>query len=312
MAVLAAYVTVIVVWSTTSLGIVLSNDSLTFSAAILARMVLGALVLTVVMWLKRMRLPLSMPALCSYAAGALSVCGGKLLTYWAAQWFPSGLMAVVWGAMPMAMALVARFMIGERLPNALQLLAMLAAMTGLGVIFLDQGNDTTVGLPVIPLIAWVGMAAAILAFAFSATGVKRIAAPVNALQQTNGTLLLSSALLLLFWAINDGELPTNVSDKSFYAVIYLGIVGSALGFLAYYYILERLAAIQVSLIPVITPVFALLLGVYFNNEQIGVLSLVGSAVVILALAGFQYENVRRDRKARRAEQQAATSEVHAT
>ena len=90
------------------------------------------------------------------------------------------------------------------------------------------------------------------------------------------------------WAVFDGEVPAEVSLRSVLAVSYLGIIGSVVGFVAYLYVLQRLQAATVALIPLITPVFALLLGAWLADELVPASTLQGAALVLLGLGCYQY------------------------
>ncbi len=51
-------------------------------------------------------------------------------------------------------------------------------------------------------------------------------------------------------------------------MIYLGIGGSVIGFLLCFFVLKHVEATRVALITLVTPVSALLLGRYLNNEAL--------------------------------------------
>ena len=53
-----------------------------------------------------------------------------------------------------------------------------------------------------------------------------------------------------------------------------------------YQVLARLSAATVALVTLITPVLALSLGSLLNGESLGVLVLVGAALIVLALSLF--------------------------
>ena len=60
-----------------------------------------------------------------------------------------------------------------------------------------------------------------------------------------------------------------------------------MGFVAYYSILKHMAVETVSLIPFITPVLAIVLGVLVANETVTVAILLGASLIFLALAIHQ-------------------------
>jgi len=134
----------------------------------------------------------------------------------------------------------------------------------------------------------IGVVLSVSIHSASAVWVKRIGAGVPALETTTGALLIALPLFLLSWIAFDGELPQNLSPKATWSIIYLGIFGSVLGFALYYYVLRQLQASRVALITLITPVIALLLGHYVNDEEFGLRAWGGAAVILVGLAFFQW------------------------
>lgn len=78
-----------------------------------------------------------------------------------------------------------------------------------------------------------------------------------------------------------------------YAIIYAATVGSVIGFLLYFYLVRNLDAMKVALIPVITPVFALFLGHYLNDEPLGMATWVGAFQVLLGMVVFEWAQKRK-------------------
>jgi len=68
----------------------------------------------------------------------------------------------------------------------------------------------------------------------------------------------------------------------------LGIFGSVLGFILYFYILKRIEPIRVALITLITPITALFLGQNLNGEVIHASVWIGTGVVLGGLGLYQW------------------------
>jgi drug/metabolite transporter (DMT)-like permease len=118
--------------------------------------------------------------------------------------------------------------------------------------------------------------------------VKRIGASIPALETTTGALLIAVPLFLLEWGALDGRLPGHLDPRTAWSIVYLAVVGSALGFILYFYVLHRMEASRVALITLITPVIALFLGQEINGEEIGLHALVGTAVILTGLAFYEW------------------------
>jgi drug/metabolite transporter (DMT)-like permease len=79
-----------------------------------------------------------------------------------------------------------------------------------------------------------------------------------------------------------------VPTRTLLAIVYLGVIGSVLGFAMYYYVLKHVDTTRVALITVITPVIALLLGHLLNGEALQAEALVGTAAILSGLLLFEY------------------------
>ena len=58
--------------------------------------------------------------------------------------------------------------------------------------------------------------------------------------------------------------------------------------MSYYYLIRHTSVRVVSIIPLITPVFSLLLGAFFNNETLTLTQISGIALVLIGLAYYEY------------------------
>jgi len=122
----------------------------------------------------------------------------------------------------------------------------------------------------------------------STVWVKKMGAQLPALVVTNGALLISAPLYLLTWWVLDGNVPVSLPEKTMMSIIYLGVFGSVVGFVFYYYVLKHIQAGSMAMITLITPVTALILGSEINNERIDAYVWAGTLVVMLALIVYQW------------------------
>lgn len=284
-----AFITVVLVWTTTPLGIHISNESLSFISSASLRMLAGVTLAGLVLLYLRQGLVLR-KAWQSYLAGSVGVFGAMLLTYWSAQYIPSGLIAVLYGLAPIASALIARVVLREPI-TGYQMMGLALSLTGLLLVFQDElvlGGEGYKGV--------IGVSMAAVLFPFSSIMVRKISAPIGPMQQTTGTLLFSSVAYLCVWFAIDGELPSNVSDRSIAAVAYMAAFGSVIGFGAFFYLVQRVSAAQVAVIPVITPVLAVMVGAVFNNEVLGNRILMGASCIVLAVVFAELGQKRLHRK----------------
>jgi drug/metabolite transporter (DMT)-like permease len=121
----------------------------------------------------------------------------------------------------------------------------------------------------------------------SAVWIKRIDAQLHGLVVTAGGLMVAVPLFLLSWFLQGQSWPAVIEQRALTSILYLGIVGSVLGFALYFYVLRHVETTKVALITLITPVIALLVGSWLNAEQVDVKVWFGTALIMLGLVGFE-------------------------
>ena len=288
----SVYVAVVLIWSTTPLGISFSVESLDFIQALAIRMWLSLVLCGVLLKLFGIKLSVSRHALLSYALGAMAISGAMLCVYWAAQVLASGLIAVVWGLAPLVVSLYAWKLIPNSGLSINRLLCMLMAVWGLYTIFAQQihlGSGMVIALLVLLLgVNLHGLSSVLL----QRLQLSPHYQAVHPLAQTTGALLISAPIYGVVWWNFSGPLPDEISITSMSAVVYLATFGSVAGFIGYFYLLNNLSAATVSLITLITPVLALLLGTHLANEILQADTWLGAMIIMLALLINQFDQVR--------------------
>jgi len=284
MSLYAALVGVVLIWSTTPLAIQWSSDGWGFLFGVSGRMVIGALVCLMLLLVLRHKLVLTKAALQTYGAAGLGIYGAMLSVYWGAQYIPSGLVAVLYGLSPIVTAILAALWLQENSLTRGKVSGALLGVVGLAVIF--QSNIG--GAP----IAWQGIVGVLLSVLFhsaSAILIKRINAPLPGLMTTSGALFVVAPVYIITWLLVDaGELPHEVSVRAGVAMVYLGVLATVVGFSLYYYVLSKVEANRVALLTLITPVLALLVGQWFNSEQIPLEVWFGTVLILTALTLHQW------------------------
>lgn len=278
MAILLAYISVVLIWATTPLAIQWSSISLSFMAAVVLRMSLALAIALLLSAVFRRQLFHQAGVWKVYLAASIGIFPNMPVVYWAAQYIPSGLMAIIFAMSPFTTGLMSVLVLKENPFTRRRIFALLLALAGLLVIFqtqLDIDHKAAYGI--------VGMLLSCLLFSLSSVWLKKLNESADAFAQTTGSLLFALPGLLLTWWWLDGELPADVSTQSTGAVLYLAVCGSLLGFTLFFFVLKRLSASVVSLITLMTPVLALLLGTWVAGEQLSWVMLTGAGLVFLAL-----------------------------
>ena len=148
MRVIIAYLTVILIWSTTPLGIKWSGDSISFLFGVSSRMALGCVLAMLAVWWWKVPFGKHPHARRAWLVSGLGIYVAMLGSYWGATYIPSGWTSVVWGTAPIFTGILAKVYLGETL-SWNRISGLLLSFTGLVVIFV---RSTEIG----PL-AWVGV-----------------------------------------------------------------------------------------------------------------------------------------------------------
>lgn len=278
MAVLFAYIFVVLIWATTPLAIQWSNDSVSFAAAVVLRMGLALSLALAVSALWRRSLFAYADAWKVYLAASIGIFPNMPLVYWSAQFIPSGLIAVIFALSPFVTGVMSLFILRENPFNRRRVVALIIALVGLSVIFRQQLH-----LDAFAAYGILGILGSTLLFSASSVLLKSLNTRVPAFDLATGSLLFAMPGLLLVWWLADGSLPETISCKSAGAIVYLAIMGSLLGFTLFFYVLKKLSPSAVSLITLLTPVLALLIGMWVAAEELTASTVIGVALVLLAL-----------------------------
>ncbi|UCE88092.1 MAG: DMT family transporter [Pseudomonadota bacterium] len=282
MSVPVAIIGVVLIWATTPLAIKWSGEG-GIAFAVTARMVIGALLCGGYVVAMRVPMPWHRRALMTYLAAGIGIFGAMYSVYWGAQHISSGLVSVLFGLTPILTGLLAIAWLGEQSFSSAKALGIAASLLGLVLVFADNlalGSAAALGIGAVLL--------AVALHSLSTVLVKTFGEELPAMATTTGGLLVSLPAFVLSWWWFDGEWPVDMPQRAGASILYLGVFGSAVGFALFYYALRHLEAGRVALIPLVTPVLALLVGAWFNEEIVNTRALLGTALIIAGLGFYQW------------------------
>ncbi|MGB8517051.1 MAG: DMT family transporter [Gallionella sp.] len=272
-----AFLSVILIWSTTPLAIKWSAQGAGFSFAVLSRMTLGVLLCMALLAVLRIRIPLHKRALHSYAASGISMAGTMVLAYWSSQFVSSGMISLLFGLSPLITSLGAAWWLKEESLTLNKLAGMALGLCGLLLVFRGAlAIDAAWGL--------LALFSAVVIQALGLVWIKKVGDDSPPLATTFGSLTVALPLFFMAWWMFDGHIPDSIPTRAMSVIIYLGSVGSVLGFLLYYYLIKHMDTGRIALINLITPALALLLGHTLNGEEILPQVWLGGACILLGLA----------------------------
>jgi len=224
--------------------------------------------------------PTSRNDLMAIAGGGLFLVAGNGLLFIGQQTVPSGAAAIMQALVPIATALWALLLLGERL-SPLGAAGVAVGFLGIGLVIQPDpsnllGGDTVGRLLIVGQVTSVSLGGVL---------VQRAGPTLDRAALTGWSMFLG-ALVLHALSAGAGEVPRRqlFSGTAAGAVVYLGVFSTAVAFLIYFYILEEHGAFQVSLVAYLVPVVATLVSVFVLDESIGLVTLAGFALVAVGFA----------------------------
>ena len=286
MSVPISYLSVILIWSTTPLAIQWSGNDVGFQFGVAARMAIGLIALSILLRLMKIDFPWHQHARRIYLISGLTLYVAMSFVYWAAQHIPSGWISVVFGLSPIITSVLASVILKDSHLSGTRLSGMSIGFIGLIVVFVEGISISNM--------AMLGITATVISAITQSTGsvlIKQQKPDFHPIAITAGSIVVALPLFVLncsvyiFWA---GSFPETIPLKSALSILYLGIIGSAVGFPLYFYLLKNLSPERVAIVTLITPVTALLLGAFFNGETISSKVWLGTALILTGLVIYEY------------------------
>jgi drug/metabolite transporter (DMT)-like permease len=286
----SALVLLVLIWGTTWAAIRISLEGIPPLTGVALRFAVAGLVLLALFPVLHVRLRPERRVVALWAINAVfSFAFSYGIVYWAEQYVPSGVTSVLWATFPLWVALLAHLWLpGERL-TLRSLGGILAGFGGVAVIFSEDLSRLVAATPAGGAGPPIALAAGVLLLsplsaAIANVAVKRWGEGVHPLSLTAVPMLLAALLMGVAAAKVEGFADLHLAARPVAAWLYLSIVGSAVTFTVYFWLLSHLPATRLSLITYGIPVVAVLVGTVFLDEPLTARILAGSVLVVIGVA----------------------------
>jgi drug/metabolite transporter (DMT)-like permease len=288
---LAAALVTVALWASAFVGIRAAGRDLSAGPLSLARLLVGAAALGLLVAVRRDALPARGDAVRLLACGLLWFGAYNVLLNAAEQRVDAGTAAMLVNVGPLLIALLAGVLLGEGFPRTL-LAGCAVAFAGAAVIgwaTSERGVDAGWGA-VLCLAAAAGYAGGVVA-------QKPLLERISGLQVTFVACAIGAVACLPFAP----GLARELGDASASAVawtVYLGIVPTAIGFTTWAYALKRTRAGKMGATTYLVPPLAVLMGWSILGETPPALALAGGALCLAGVAVTREARLPRRRAAR--------------
>lgn len=271
--IILSLISLYILWGTTYLAQRVALQS--FPPFLLAsiRFLIAGSVMFAFLRTRGLRMPTVKQWLGSAVIGTLLFLGGNGGVTFSEQWVASGLAAVAIGAVPLWVALFAGFF--GRWPTRMEWCGLAVGFAGLILLNVGHGISATNALgPLVLLISPV-------CWAFGSILSQHITLPEGAMASA-AQLLCGGVVLLLVGLGSDERITHAPSVPAIWAMLFLVVGGSLVGFTTYGYLLSHVRPSLATSYAYVNPVVAVGLGVWFAGEHI---SLPGIIAMLIILSG---------------------------
>jgi len=268
------------IWSSSYAVIKIGVETIDPATLVLGRMGLGAIVLVLVMLSQGVRFEMSLAAWTTYSAtGVLGTALPFFLISYGEIYVSSSLAAILMGVAPIASVVFAHFVLsGEKLTRR----SLLGVFVGFAGVILLFGVDalSAIGAHLLGQLALIGAA---LCYAANTVFVKRMPKR-NPMEMAAGSMSVGAVFIgLATMASIDYSSIAVPSTTSMIAVVYLGLVPTALAMLIFFFLMNRIEAKQMSQINFAVPVGGAVVGIAWLGETLSANQFLALPVIVFAI-----------------------------
>ena len=213
------------------------------------------------------------------------------LIYWSENHIPSALAAVIYGTMPLLVMIVCHFMFKSEKMTLLKGFSALTGIAGVVVISLERGFEE------IDEYFWgvMAMVAAAIVTSYCTAYTKKHVNKLDIFVFLGIQMLLGGVLLLILSLAVERPFTFEMELTGLLSILYLALVGAALGWTLWIFLISRLSVVLVSYVQFFIPLVAIAVGVTLGKEKLSSTIFVG-AVMIFASILLVIQAMKADRR----------------
>lgn len=201
--------------------------------------------------------------------------------YWAEQWVPSGLAAVLWATFPLLVALVSHWALPEHRLSRRGWLGIALGFAGVAIIFSHDfsalgGRQVAVASCVLLLSP--------LSASFGSVIIKKWGHDVHPFSTAAVPMAITAGVMSLVALAGESQRAFVFDTRTVGALLYLALLGSAFPFVLYFWLLKRESPTTLSVINYAIPVVAVAVGSLVLDEPVTGRMVVGAAFVVAGVA----------------------------
>jgi drug/metabolite transporter (DMT)-like permease len=205
------------------------------------------------------------------------------LLFWAEQRVPSGIAAVMLALIPAFMALSEIIFLRTQ---TLTVRLVMALLIGIGGVAVLMSRSLNLGGAPIDKRGAAALIFASMSWSVASALTRKLTLPKSKVM-SSGAQMLAGGVLLAIAATALGEFrnfhPWSVSREVWFALLYLIVAGSIVGFTAYVWLIHHESPTKVGTYAYVNPIVAVLVGYFFGGEALSLRTILGTMFVLISV-----------------------------
>src|SRR5579872_2288060 len=279
----SAFAIIYLVWGTTFLAIRIGVQEVPPFLLAAIRFAVAGAILCVWMRARGELFPTARQWMAAAAIALLIFVFDYGMLFWAEQRVPSGVAAVMLATIPAFLAIAEIIFLRTQRLTARLVVALLIGLAGVAVLMSRALNLG--GAPVDKRGAAALLVASISWSLGSVLSRKMTLPPSKGM--SSGAQMFAGGVFLVMAAAVLGEFrgfnPSEVSRAAWFALLYLIVFGSIVGFTAYVWLIHHESPTKVGTYAYVNPVVAVVVGYFLGGEAIGPRTIVGTLLVLVSV-----------------------------
>jgi len=215
------------------------------------------------------------------------------LLFWAEQRVPSGIAAVMLAMIPAFMALSEIIFLRTQ---TLTVRLVVALLIGIGGVAVLMSRSLNLGGAPIDKKGAAALIFASMSWSIASALTRKLTLPKSKVM-SSGAQMLAGGVLLAVAAAALGEFrnfhPWSVSHEVWFALLYLIVAGSIVGFTAYVWLIHHESPTKVGTYAYVNPIVAVLVGYFLGGEALSLRTIVGTMFVLISVVVIATTRVKK-------------------
>ncbi len=274
----AAFVILGLIWGSSFLWIKIGVENITPSVLVTLRISFGLMGLLVVMAVQRQSFPRDRNTILKYIfMGVFNLVLPFLLITWGETRIDSSMAAILNGAQPLFVIVIANFWLHDEKITLPRLGGLIIGFIGVVVLV---AQDLKPGSQQGDILGQLAVILAAISYATALTFSRKYLRGTKPVVQSTMILVVGAIIMWAITPITNRPLILPSTPLTWLAVIWLGLLGLCIAYLLFFYLNNAWGPTRASLVTYIFPIVGVFLGIIFLNEQPSWNMILGSALVV--------------------------------